>query len=847
MNAPAILRDSTPGQIGTEDGTATLSAAQDYAARGWPVFPLHSIVNGLCTCGKVDPKTKKPCTSGKQPTIKNWLNAASTDPTKFRWTRCNLGIRTGNGLHVIDVDAKAGASLERTESGWLLIDGEGNHVVELPPSRVHRTGGGGWHWYGAVSEKLRNSSGTGKQRSLGLGIDTRGDGGFVVAPPSNHISGNPYSVLEAGDLADLPESVLIALRDPEPAPAPTTAGRPVDAIPSGYAAKALEEECNKVASVPESAHNLNNTLNTAALKLGQLVGAGLLERSVVEADLLHAAVSNGHPEPAAQATIRSGLEAGIKQPRQVPERVRPNQRQDQAFLEDAPEGLEEYLLSVDNPDSNDSPGADGRKRLLLSVGHKNPILRRVARELRNRIYLRGDVPALAARLDKTEGSHGITHHPGGSVVRVATPSIVQFQVDQKFACKRINRHGVEEATTFPKGWSDQFVANAPELGLLHLDGIVKAPLFNIQTGQITTTPGYDRTSRLYVDFYGSLPTIQGAPSKTDCEDALRYLLRPFRGWLERFKVNGVALTGALLTAAIRPSFRTAPGIILDGNVPGCGKGLLGDCLGILSTGARPTTINEGSSAEELEKRIDTAILSGAPAIMLDNVQRPLGSSNLESSLTNPTPSIRIMRTQEAQNVPWRALVLITFNNGSIRADKLRRFIPVRIVSPDASPELIKFGFDPAEEVLRDRANLLAAAFTILRGRIANPGPTDTLGSFTEWADLVSGAVEWLMGRSVVSLIAERKAEDSGVTERQNLLIELQKLYPDHRTFRAKDAAAKLTDEWEAVLSEGTKPTAKSVGSWLTRHLETNIGGLRIERQKDRTGVYTWKVVEVPND
>jgi len=49
------------------------------------------------------------------------------------------------------------------------------------------------------------------------------------------------------------------------------------------------------------------------------------------------------------------------------------------------------------------------------------------------------------------------------------------------------------------------------------------------------------------------------------------------------------------------------------------------------------------------------------------------------------------------------------------------------------------------------------------------------------------------------------------------------------------------------LSEGTKPTAKSVGSWLTRHLETNIGGLRIERQKDRTGVYTWKVVEVPND
>lgn len=292
-------------------------AAATYTALGWPVFPCHRILaDGDCSCG-----IERCGSPGKHPTTRKGFRDATLDPSTYRWQDRNVAIATGNGLHVIDVDAKAGAALELLDSGWwLLIDASGNHVAELPPSRVHRTGSGGWHWFGRVDGPLRNSSGSGKTRSLGLGIDSRGDGGYVLVPPSNHVLGE-YTVLTDLPLAPVPEAIIEVLRDPvRPAQAPATTPR---VVPSGYAAKALADECRIVASVPESDHNLNNTLNTSALKMGQLVGAGLLDRGTVEAELLSAAVGNGHPEYAARATIRSGLEAGLLQPRQVPDRPKP--------------------------------------------------------------------------------------------------------------------------------------------------------------------------------------------------------------------------------------------------------------------------------------------------------------------------------------------------------------------------------------------------------------------------------------------------------------------------------------------------------------------------------------------
>jgi hypothetical protein len=141
--------------------TLTLSgAALAYARRGVPVFP--------CEPG------------GKRPLTRNGFWDSTTEVRRVRawwgrWPEANVGIPTGarSGLLVLDVDARGGgfeslAALER-ERG------------PIPATARARTGGGGVHVFFRypAAETVRNSAGT-----LGAGLDVRGEGGYVVAPPS---------------------------------------------------------------------------------------------------------------------------------------------------------------------------------------------------------------------------------------------------------------------------------------------------------------------------------------------------------------------------------------------------------------------------------------------------------------------------------------------------------------------------------------------------------------------------------------------------------------------------------------------------------------------------------------
>ncbi len=87
-----------------------------------------------------------------------------------------------------------------------------------------------------------------------------------------------------------------------------------------YAQKALTDELTKLARSPHQADGRNIQLNKSAFALGQLVGAEVLDRSSVEAGLYGVALSIGLGEVETRATIRSGFEAGIKEPRRLPEK-----------------------------------------------------------------------------------------------------------------------------------------------------------------------------------------------------------------------------------------------------------------------------------------------------------------------------------------------------------------------------------------------------------------------------------------------------------------------------------------------------------------------------------------------
>jgi hypothetical protein len=151
-------------------------AALAYARRGVPVFP--------CERGAKRPLTRKG----------HW--DATTDPRIIerwwqRWPSANVGVPTGekSGVVVLDVDVDDGGleSLAKLERAG----------APAPKTARARTGGGGIHVFFRYPRgtEIRNSAGL-----LGPGLDVRGEGGYVIVPPSRTQSS--YQWVDRSPLAE---------------------------------------------------------------------------------------------------------------------------------------------------------------------------------------------------------------------------------------------------------------------------------------------------------------------------------------------------------------------------------------------------------------------------------------------------------------------------------------------------------------------------------------------------------------------------------------------------------------------------------------------------------------------
>ncbi len=263
-----------------------------FAAQGIPVFPCRAapeIINGRRYVAK-------------SPIPTNGYKGATTSERIIRiWADrhhgCLWGMPTGRatGVWVLDIDAKHGASPESLPH-------------PLPPTRMVRTGSGGWHVYFAEAGL---GCGTGR---LPAGIDVRGNGGLVILP------GNPGYTLESdAPVADAPEWLLALIRPKPYVPRPGVPYQPQDH--DAYVSAALRAELDQLAGwrVERGAATFR-----AACKLGELVGAGALSRSEAEAGLFDACLRNGLVETdgarGVEGIVKRGLDRGEANPRQLPER-----------------------------------------------------------------------------------------------------------------------------------------------------------------------------------------------------------------------------------------------------------------------------------------------------------------------------------------------------------------------------------------------------------------------------------------------------------------------------------------------------------------------------------------------
>lgn len=163
------------------------AAALEYAAAGHRVFPIWGVRgDGSCCC----PKGADCHSIGKHPcgdlVRRGHRDATDDEATIERWWSlrpdCNVGLACGHTFFVVDCDVDDRVNGLATFAA--LCPGG-----EVPDAAAATTGGGGTHLFFAVDEDAR----VGCRNGWRPGVDVKGEGGYVVAPPSRHQSGREYS------------------------------------------------------------------------------------------------------------------------------------------------------------------------------------------------------------------------------------------------------------------------------------------------------------------------------------------------------------------------------------------------------------------------------------------------------------------------------------------------------------------------------------------------------------------------------------------------------------------------------------------------------------------------------
>jgi hypothetical protein len=247
---------------------------------GLRAFPSSGVTDsGACRCS-----SGSQCSSpGKHPKYRGWWDSAGTPEAYARWrSGDNLAVATGRGVAVLDWDGPPPTERPR------------------PKTLMTRTPSGGEHWFVKTSRQVRN----GVKVFDGI-LDIRGEGGFVVVPPSMHRNLRRYEWMAQEPLGLPPLWVMGYLKSPRPAKVDLPAWPTEDiAEESVFWEDLFDQLIDDLQSA--TAGTRNTALFRSACRVADMIcSGGLFMRRMTE--LADAAVSTGLSPSEVQRTVRSAL------------------------------------------------------------------------------------------------------------------------------------------------------------------------------------------------------------------------------------------------------------------------------------------------------------------------------------------------------------------------------------------------------------------------------------------------------------------------------------------------------------------------------------------------------------
>jgi hypothetical protein len=745
-------------------------AAAEYAARGWRVLPLHTPGIDGCSCAK-----GAECGSaGKHPRTTDGVSGASADPEVVRawwrrWPDANVGIATGpeSGFFVLDSDhAKVGEASAISA----LAELEDKHG-RLPPTLSQRTGSGGHHRLYRWSDEVPVKS---RKRVLFCGevpsaVDTRGIGGYIVAPPSLHSSGRRYEWRAGPAAVDEPTEAPRWLLDA--VTATRSKGLPLERVAAplpALGAEADRAERYVRAALLGACARLSGAVaggrHEAILREGRTLGgwahlSPAIGAEVIEAALVDAALAAGVERKEAVRTVHDAVAHGMLAPRDLPPAPERPERVPERKVRDVVEdvgGSEADWLVESQPDDyapwgedvvgDDVPPDDramwGRRRVVITGRQPSEVVADARAAL---AHLQG--PGQLYLRDQRIVQVVVSEH-GPAIREVGVAELTSALVDAaewvELRAPRAREMTagedlVEQAAKALPGYVVPAVMGTRAEWLPRLSRVSTGPYFDA-VGRLVSAGGYDAGSSGYL--------ASGLnPEPMEIGAAVGVLDE----WIGQFPFERPSDRAHALAFALTPLVRDmvrgpVPMTVFEAPSPGTGKSLLMQVLASAATGRPVEPTPMSGQEDERRKAMGSLLAEGRPVVLLDNVRGHLHDPALEGVLTAyPTWSDRRMGGQDRLRVPATAVWGLSGNNLTMNADLQRRTVSVRLnarcARPEARtgwrhPDLLGYTASHADRLL----SALIALVEAWRGA-GCPLGTATLGSYEAWAGLLGGILD----------------------------------------------------------------------------------------------------------
>ncbi|KAF0248229.1 MAG: hypothetical protein FD167_2368, partial [bacterium] len=514
---------------------------------------------------------------------------------------------------------------------------------------------------------------------------------------------------------------------------------------AAYVQAALDDEVAKVRNAVEGERN--DTVNKAAFALAQLLHTNLIDEITINTELESAGLASGLPISEVRATIKNGIAAGRKQSRIIPEKEfsssyqRPNNQQTSPKHDPS-------LEDPGTPFPYDLGSQEGQQSEPLTI-RTDTQLSEIFDQTRD-AFIKANNPV---RFFRRNGKIvWINYDDGGIKLEPVNENIMHSTLARIIVWIKVNKDGNIKNCKPPREATIDLLVNVDNR-LPEIESIITTPIFI--DGELISTPGYHPKHKIYYqppnDF--SLLPISQNPSKEEINKAKNLLINelfcdfPF---CSDGDPSGQAELANTIAAMLLPFIRReikgkTPLHLVEAPVQGSGKSLLASIIGTITTGKEPAMRTFPSEESEVRKAITSELLRGTQTIIFDNITGVLKSDSLASALTSDEWSDRLLGINQTVSLKNRVLWLATANNCTLGQDFPRRTVRIRLDPRDEHPWL-RTGFkqeDIVNWVKNHRSTIIHAILTIIQSWVAvgQPKGSKTLGSFEQWAKIISGILE----------------------------------------------------------------------------------------------------------